>query len=123
MAAPSTSSSRCSGATSLATATASSGPSTNATYPPLPSVASRSARLGDAATNRSTSASMASAAAADHVTSQARPSGPCSAWTTRSMAAHATGVAASATTTTSEGPAKADGTPTIPDTCRLASAT
>ena len=28
---------------------------------------------------------------ADHVTNQARPSGPCSAWTTTSIAAHATG--------------------------------
>ncbi len=93
------------------------------TYPPVPRVASRSARRGDAATSRSTSASMASAASGDHVTSQARPSGPCSAWTTTSMAAHATGVASSATTTTSEGPAKAEGTPTIPDTWRLASAT
>ena len=69
-----------------------SGPSTKALYPPVRSVASRSARRGEAATIRSTSASMASAASADHVTSQAKPSGPCSAWTTTSIAAHATGV-------------------------------
>ena len=65
----------------------------------------------------------ASATSSDQVSNQARPSGPCSAWTTRSMAAMAAGVAGPAITTTSEGPAKAEATPTTPDTWRLASAT
>ena len=52
----------------------------------------------------------------DHVTSHARPSGPCSACTTTSMAAHSGGTVSSATTTTSDGPANAAGTPTTPRT-------
>ena len=72
---------------------------------------------------RSTWAATASATSSDQVSSQARPSGPCSAWTTRSMAASSGGVPGPAITTTSEGPAKAEATPTTPDTWRLASAT
>ena len=56
------------------------------------------------------------------VTSQARPSGPCSAWTIRSIATSRASAAPSATTTTSM-PAKADGTPTWPLTSCLAMAT
>ena len=59
----------------------------------------------------------------DQVMSHASPSGPCSAWTTRSMAASSAGVSGPAITTTSEGPANAEATPTTPETCRLASAT
>ena len=55
--------------------------------------------------------------------SQASPSGPCSACTSTSMAANAGGVVASATTTISDGPAKAAATPTSPATSRLAMAT
>ena len=68
---------------------------------------------------RATSASTAAASSSDQVTSQASPSGPCSAWTTRSMAARAGGVSGPATTTTSEGPAKAEATPTAPDDLAL----
>ena len=57
------------------------------------------------------------------VTSQASPSGPCSACTTRSTAANGGGALGPATTTISDGPAKADATPTTPDSWRLASAT
>ena len=39
------------------------------------------------------------------------------------MAAYSGGVSGPAITTTSDGPAKAEATPTTPDTCRLASAT
>ncbi len=116
-------SSRCSGATTLDTASAASGPSTRQAYPPVARVASRSARRGDPATSLSTSATISSAFSSDQVTSHASPSGPCSAWTTRSTAARTAGVDGPATTTTSDGPAKADATPTAPDTCRLASAT
>ena len=63
---------------------------------------------------RSTWAVTASATSSDQVTSQARPSGPCSAWTTRSMAASSAGVSGPAITTTSEGPAKAEATPDHP---------
>src|SRR5664280_678856 len=62
-------------------------------------------------------------AADAQVISQAMPSGPCSACTTRSMAAHSVGVSGPAITTTSDGPAKAEATPTTPETWRLASAT
>ena len=65
-------------------------------------------------TIRSTSAVTASATSSDQVTSQASPSGPCSAWTTRSMAASSAGVPGPAITTTSEGPANADATPDHP---------
>ena len=84
-----------------------------------------SARRGDSATSRATASVTASATASSQVTSQARPSGPCSAWTMRSMAAQSAGTVSSATTTTSDGPAKADGTPTTPSaaTSRLARAT
>ena len=50
-----------------------------------------------------------SATASSQVMSQARPSGPCSAWSTTSMAAQSTGVEASATTTTSDGPGERAG--------------
>ena len=82
-----------------------------------------SSRRGASATIRTTSASTASATSSSHVTNQARPFGPCSAWTTTSTAAKGAGTEASATTTTSDGPAKADGTPTSPATSRLARAT
>ncbi len=114
---------RCSGAIALATATAWAGPSTRQAMPAVASVDSRSARRLDAATMRSTSRPTRSARAASHVTNQASPSGPCSACTTRSMAAKAGGAPGPATTTISDGPAKAEATPTRPDTCRLASAT
>src|SRR5256885_9387357 len=109
----------------LATSMACSGPDTTAAYPPLARVDSISSRRGDAATSLATDSVMASAASGDQVMSQARPSGPCSACTTRSMAAYSTGVVSSATTTTSEGPAKDDGTPTTPSwaTSRLATET
>ncbi len=83
------------------------------------------ARRGEAATRSATAAVTASATCSSQVTSQARPSGPCSAWTTTSMAAHSTVVVASATTTTSDGPANDEGTPTTPvaATSRLAWAT
>ena len=55
--------------------------------------------------------------------SQASPSGPCSACTTRSIAANSTGTVSSAITTTSEGPANEAGIPTAPRTSRLASDT
>ena len=72
-----------------------------------------------------TAAATASATASSQVMSQARPSGPCSACTTTSMAAQSTGVEASATTTTSDGPANADGHADQPcrATSRLACAT
>ena len=84
-----------------------------------------SARRGETATISATASVMRVAASGDQVTSQARPSGPCSAWTRMSTAAYSTGVTWSATTTTSEGPAKADGTPTRPSwaTSRLATDT
>ena len=63
---------------------------------------------------RSTSELTAVATSSSHVTNQARPSGPCSAWTTRSMAAISGGASGPATTTISEGPAKAEATPTTP---------
>src|SRR5664280_579705 len=115
--------SRCSGATMLAMANACFGPSTSTAKPPTPRVASRSARLADWPTIRSTWAVTASATASDQVISQAMPSGPCSACTTRSMAAHSVGVSGPAITTTSDGPANAEVTPTTPETWRLASAT
>ncbi len=80
---------------------------------------------GERGTISATAAVTASATASSQVTSQASPSGPCSAWSTTSIAAYGTGVVASATTTTSEGPANADGTPTRPAdaTSRFACAT
>ena len=53
---------------------------------------------------RRTASATASATASSHVISQARPSGPCSAWRTTSMAACSGGTVASAITTTSDGP-------------------
>ena len=99
----------------LATASACSGPSTRQTIPAVANVASRSARRLDAATMRSTSAEISPARAASQLTNQARPSGPCSACTTRSTAANDAGASGPATTTISEGPAKADATPTTPE--------
>src|SRR4051812_6608945 len=82
-----------------------------------------SARRGDSAMIRAIASVTASATASSQVTSQARPWGPCSAWTTTSTAAHSAGALPSATTTTSDGPANDDGTPTRPATSRLATAT
>ncbi len=109
----------------LATAMACSGPSQSTARPPSSRVDSISARRGDASTIRVTSSVTASATASSQVTSHASPSGPCSACTTTSMAAYSTGLEPSATTTTSDGPAKLDGTPTTPSpaTSRLATAT
>src|ERR1035437_10070752 len=103
--------SRCSGATMLEILNACLGPSTKTAYPPVPRVASRSPRRGDAWTMRSTWAVTASATSSDQVMSQARPSGPCSACTTRSMAASSGGVSGPALTTTSARPAKAAAPP------------
>ena len=102
------------GSDRLATASALSGPWTRQAIPGRGRVASRSARRVEAATMRSTSAEISSARTASHVTSQESPSGPCSAWTTKSMAAKSWGAPGPATTTISEGPAKAEATPTTP---------
>src|SRR5690606_33945044 len=94
-------------------------------YPRAARLASRCGGRGEAGTISATAAVTASATASSQVISQARPSGPCSAWRTTSIAAHSAGVVASATTTTSLGPANAEGTPTRPAeaTSRLAWAT
>ena len=105
------------------TATACSGPSTRASQPLVDSVASISARRGASAVSRAISASTASATDSSQVISHDRPSGPCSAWTITSMAAKSGGAVASATTTISDGPAKAAAMPTSPATSRLARAT
>ena len=85
----------------------------------------RRARRGETGTSSATAATTASATASSQVSSQASPSGPCSACSSTSMAACSVGVEPSATTTTSDGPANADGTPTSPwpATSRLARAT
>ena len=72
---------------------------------------------------RSTSSMTAANSDSSQVTSQARPSGPCSAWTTRSMATNSGGAPGPATTTISDGPANDEATPTTPLTWRFASAT
>ena len=87
--------------------------------------ASMMSRRAALAASFSAASVMRSAASSDQVTSHARPSGPCSICTIRSMAAKSTGVVSSAITTTSDGPANDDGTPTKPldATSRLAWAT
>src|SRR4051794_7893526 len=72
---------------------------------------------------RATSAVTRSAYASSHVISHASPSGPCSACSTTSIAASCGRTEPSPTTTTSDGPANDDGTPTTPATSRLARAT
>ncbi len=104
----------------LATAIASSGPSTRTVKPPSASVASMSVRRSAPATISAMASSTASATASSQVMSQARPPGPCSAWTTMSTAHSSAGTESSPTTTTSDGPANAAGTPTRPVTWRLA---
>ena len=109
----------------LATSMAASGPSTTTAKPASASVASMWARRGLAATIRPTASSTAARTSSSQQISQARPSGPCSACSTMSTATSSTLAAPSATTTTSDGPAKLDGTPTSPldATSRLACAT
>ena len=80
---------------------------------------------GLAATIRATAASTAARTSSSQQISQASPSGPCSAWSTMSTATSSVTALASAMTTTSDGPAKLEGTPTRPElaTSRLACAT
>ena len=66
------------------------------TWPDERRVPSMSDRRGASATRRPMAASTSSATASSHVTSHARPSGPCSAWRITSIAANSAGLEPSA---------------------------
>ena len=115
--------SKCSGASSLITSKISSKSSATIIAERFAKDASMISRRGSVGTNFLRRLDTSFACFADVVTRTARASGSCSAWDSMSRTRYSTGISSrSQTTMISLGPAN-ESIPTVPKTCRFASAT